>query len=104
MKKIVLTGAAGRLGGYLREPLTKMCDELVSTDLKPKPNKLFTGESYIEADLADYQAMFEIIDGADMVVHFGGHPDEYPFEDILHSNIVGCYNTVSYTHLRAHET
>ena len=92
MKKIVLTGAAGRLGGYLREPLTKMCDELVSTDLKPKPNKLFTGESYIEADLADYQAMVEIIDGADMVVHFGGHPDEYPFEDILHSNIVGCYN------------
>ena len=47
-----------------------MCDELVSTDLKPKPNKLFTGESYIEADLADYQAMVEIIDGADMVVHF----------------------------------
>ena len=92
MKKIVLTGAAGRLGGYLREPLTKMCDELVSTDLKPKPDTLFTGESYIEADLADYQAMFEIIDGADMVVHFGGHPDEYPFEDILHSNIVGCYN------------
>ena len=25
MKKIVLTGAAGRLGGYLREPLTKKC-------------------------------------------------------------------------------
>ena len=97
MKKIVLTGAAGRLGGYLREPLTKMC-ELVSTDLKPKPNKLFTGESYIEADLADYQAMFEIIDGADMVVHFGGHPDEYPFEDILHSNIVGCYNVWQAAH------
>ena len=32
MKKIVLTGAAGRLGSYLREPLSKMCNELVSTE------------------------------------------------------------------------
>ena len=69
-----------------------MCNELVSTDLKPAPKNLFKGERYIEADLADYQAMAEIIDGADMVVHFGGHPDEYPFKEILHSNILGCYN------------
>ena len=33
MKKLVLTGAAGRLGSYLREPLTALCDELVSTDI-----------------------------------------------------------------------
>jgi len=26
MKKLVLTGAAGRLGSYLREPLSQMCD------------------------------------------------------------------------------
>ena len=32
MKKLVLTGAAGRLGSYLREPLSQMCDRLVSTD------------------------------------------------------------------------
>ena len=33
MKKLVLTGAAGRLGSYLREPLSKLADELVSTDI-----------------------------------------------------------------------
>lgn len=33
LKKLVLTGAAGRLGSYLREPLSKMCDGLVSTDI-----------------------------------------------------------------------
>ena len=27
-----------------------------------------------------------------MVVHFGGYPDEYPFDKILNSNIIGCYN------------
>ena len=40
MKKLVLTGAAGRLGSYLREPLTKMCDELVSTDIVDGLGKL----------------------------------------------------------------
>ncbi len=29
MKKLVLTGAAGRLGSYLREPLSKLTDQLV---------------------------------------------------------------------------
>ena len=33
VKKIVLTGAAGRLGSYLREPLTKLAAQLVSTDI-----------------------------------------------------------------------
>ena len=33
MKKLVLTGAAGSLGSRLREPLSKMCDTLVSTDI-----------------------------------------------------------------------
>ena len=46
-----------------------MFDELVSTDLKEAPDTLFSGERYVQADLADYQAMADIIDGADMVVH-----------------------------------
>ena len=50
------------------------------------------GERFVQADLADYAKMAQIINGADMVVHFGGHPDEKRFEDILHANIIGCYN------------
>ena len=92
LKKIVLTGAAGRLGGYLRKPLAAKCETLVSTDIAPLTDPLINGESFVQADLADYAKMAEIIKGADMVVHFGGHPDEKPFEDILHANIIGCYN------------
>ena len=33
MKKIVLTGAAGRLGSYLREPLTQLADHLLTTEI-----------------------------------------------------------------------
>ncbi len=92
MKKIVLTGAAGRLGSYLREPLSKIADALVSTDIKDDIGKLYPGESFMAADLGDLDAMMKVIEGADVVVHFGAIGDEAPFDDILHSNIVGAYN------------
>ena len=92
MKKLVLTGAAGRLGSYLREPLTRMCDELVSTDIVADIGKLYEGESYVQAYLTDLAAMEAIVKDATMVVHFGAIGDEAPWDDILQSNIIGAYN------------
>lgn len=92
MKKIVLTGAAGRLGSYLREPLTRLCEELVSSDLVDDLGKLYSGETYTKADLASLDQITALLDGADMVVHFGAIGDEAPFDQILQSNIVGAYN------------
>ncbi|WP_108816298.1 NAD-dependent epimerase/dehydratase family protein [Loktanella sp. Alg231-35] len=92
MKKLVLTGAAGRLGSYLREPLTKLCDELVSTDIAEDVGALYPGERYVKADLSDLNAMLEVIKDADMVVHFGAIGDEAAWDDILQSNIIGAYN------------
>ena len=92
LTKIVLTGAAGRLGSYLREPLAALCDELVSTDIKEAPTKLYAGETYMQADLADFYAMNAVIEGAEMVVHMGAFVDEGPFEQLLGPNFVGSYN------------
>jgi len=92
MKKLVLTGAAGRLGSYLREPLSKMADTLVSTDLVEDIGQLYPGESYARADLSSLSEMEAVLDDADMVVHFGAIGDEAPFDEILQSNIVGAYN------------
>ncbi|MBC6406987.1 MAG: NAD(P)-dependent oxidoreductase [Rhodobacteraceae bacterium] len=92
MKKLVLTGAAGRLGSYLREPLSKICDHLVSTDLADSLGALYSGESYVKADLQDFDAMVAILEGADMVVHFGAIVDEAPFETLLGPNFIGAYN------------
>ena len=92
MNKLVLTGAAGRLGSYLREPLTVLCDELVSSDLVDDLGKLYPGESYQKADLANYDEIHALLEGADMVVHFGAIGDEAPFEQILGPNIIGAYN------------
>jgi uronate dehydrogenase len=92
LSKIVLTGAAGRLGSYLREPLSKLCNELVSTDIKEQPGTLYAGETYVQADLADFDAMSAVIEGAEMVVHMGAFVDEGPFEQLLGPNFVGSYN------------
>ncbi len=92
MKKLILTGAAGRLGSYLREPLTQLCEELVSSDIVDEIGKLYPGERYQRADLANYDDIEALLEGADMVVHFGAIGDEAPFEKILGPNIVGAYN------------
>ena len=92
MKKIVLTGAGGRLGSYLREPLGKMCDVLVSTDWVVDIGTLYPGESYVKADLGSLEQMEAVLEGADMVVHFGAIGDEAAWDAILHSNIIGAYN------------
>jgi uronate dehydrogenase len=92
MKKLVLTGAAGRLGSYLREPLSTLCDELVSSDFADDIGRLLPGERYQKADLADFGEVDALMDGADMVVHFGAISDEAPFETLLGPNIVGAYN------------
>ena len=92
MKKIVLTGAAGRLGSYLREPLTRMADHLLSSDITANIGKLYTRESYMQADLRNLEDMRVLLKDADMVVHFGAIGDEAPFEQILGANIIGAYN------------
>ena len=54
--------------------------------------KLYPGESYQRADLTDFSEIKALLEGADMVVHFGAYGDEAPFETILGPNIVGAYN------------
>lgn len=90
--KLVLTGAAGRLGSYLREPLAAMCDTLVSTDIAEDIGTLYDGETYVQADLAQMDQIAPVLEGADMVIHFGAIVDEKPFEELLGPNFVGSYN------------
>jgi len=92
LKKLVLTGAAGRLGSYLREPLSKMCEELISTDIADDIGTLYPNERFAQADIAVYDQIAPLLEGADMVVHFGAIVDEKPFEELLGPNFVGSYN------------
>lgn len=92
MKKIVLTGAAGALGHVLREPLSRLCDALVSVDLADAGSDLLPNETWATADVADYDAIAPLLEGADMVVHFAAVADERSFYELLGPNFLGAYN------------
>lgn len=92
LKKIVLTGACGALGTVLREPLSRLAEVLTSTDLAAGPDTLLPNETFVRADLADMDQIGPVLEGAEMVVHFGSYVDEGPFETLLGPNFIGAYN------------
>lgn len=92
LRKLVLTGARGALGSVLRAPLAQLCERLVSTDILKAPDDLFPNETWHRADLARMEEIAPLLEGADMVVHFGAIVDEKPFEDLWGPNFVGAYN------------
>lgn len=90
--KLVLTGARGNLGNELRGPLSTLCRELVSTDIREAPDTLNPNETYVQADVAKMEEIGPLLEGADMVIHFGAIVDEKPFEELWGPNYVGAYN------------
>ncbi|MBL4813345.1 MAG: NAD(P)-dependent oxidoreductase [Rhodobacteraceae bacterium] len=98
MKKIVLTGACGALGNELRAHLAKMADTLLSTDIAAAPEQLLANETFVQADLAKMDEIGPLLEGADMVVHFGAIVDEKPFEELLGPNYIGAYNVWEAAH------
>lgn len=92
LKKIVLTGAMGALGTQLRKSLASMAGELLSTDIVDGPDDLAPNETFVQADLAEMDQIAPLMDGAEMVVHFGAIVDEKPFPELLGPNYIGAYN------------
>jgi uronate dehydrogenase len=90
-KKVVLvTGAAGGVGGHLRRELAGRYDLRLS-DVRPLPARA-KGERFAKANIARLADALRITKGVDAIVHLGGYSVEGPWEDILEANIVGCYN------------
>ena len=89
--KIVLTGASGRLGSYLREPLSKITKKLVSTD-KEDIGKTLHNEVFKKLNIKNFKEVNKILKKTDLIIHFGAYSKEGPFQEILESNILGTYN------------
>ncbi|GAC1361746.1 MAG: NAD(P)-dependent oxidoreductase [Herpetosiphon sp.] len=87
---VLMTGAAGRIGSFLTHHLAGRYD-LVLTDAR-RPAELH-GHRFVEADIADLDAMREVCTGIDTVVHLAADPSmEATWESLLPRNIVGLYN------------
>ncbi|CAH1667029.1 Uronate dehydrogenase [Hyphomicrobiales bacterium] len=90
-ERILITGAAGRLGSRLRGGLAplahkvRLADRVAIADAQAH-------EEVAAFDLDDLEAVIAAAEGVDAIVHFGGAPLEAPWETILAANIRGSYN------------
>jgi uronate dehydrogenase len=91
MQKILVTGAAGGIGTRLRKLMKGVYPSIRWSDIR-KPDDLAADEDFVVADLADFNAVEKIVAGVEGIVHLGGYSIEGPWQTILNSNIVGCYN------------
>jgi uronate dehydrogenase len=91
MQRVLLTGAAGDVGGRLRKLLKPVYPELRLSDIKT-PADLTPDEEFVAADLAQLDQMEKTVEGIDGIIHLGGFSVEGPWETILQANIIGCRN------------
>jgi uronate dehydrogenase len=97
MKRVLLTGAAGDIGGRLRRLLKPVYSELRLSDIKVPPD-LAPDEQFVAADLANLDEVEKAVAGVDGIIHLGGFSVEGPWETILQSNIIGCRNLFEAAH------
>jgi len=90
-RRIVYTGAAGGIGTMTRALLAKLYPGLVLSD-RVKPANLLPSETFVAADLTKPDEVAALVKGAHSVIHLGGHSVEGTWDQILNSNIIGCYN------------
>lgn len=89
--RILITGAAGRLGEKLREGLAHLAEHVRISD-RTEIADVQPHEEAIICELGSYDAVMNLTRDVDAIIHFGGAPLETDFETILDSNIRGSYH------------
>jgi uronate dehydrogenase len=85
---IVITGAAGRIGGFLRARLPRPGRTLRLLDRVEPPDLTGAEEAFV-GSATDRDLVRRAVAGADAVVHLAGIPTEAPWPDILDVNVTG---------------
>jgi len=86
MKRILITGAGGRIGRLLFDQLGDRY-EVTATSRQP------TDISTHVADLADLEAILPAFEGVDAIVHMGANAHvAAPWDEIVGPNVTGTYN------------
>ena len=99
--RLLLTGAAGKLGRILRPRIKPYCQTLRVSDIAHLGDA-DTDEECMNVALQDAPEVDKLLEGVDCVVHLGGISTDRPFDEILPANIVGIYNL--YEAARKHRT
>ena len=89
--RILITGAAGNLGGHLRHGLAHLADRLRLVDVRDM-GAAAAHEEVVVCDLADKAVALEVTRDCDAILHFAGHPREQSFEEIVADTLPAAYH------------
>ena len=91
MRRLLLTGAAGRIATAVRPVLRELADEVVLTDRvdveQPAP-----GERFVRAELSDPAPWEGLAAGCEAVLHLGAVADEAAFDVLAGPNLHGPFH------------
>lgn len=91
MRRLLLTGAAGRIATAVRPVLRELAGEVVLTD-RVDVGDLAPGERFVRAELADPAPWDGLAVGCEAVVHLGAVPDEAAFHVLAGPNLHGAFH------------
>ena len=90
MERLLLTGAAGKIGSVLRRGLVDTADTLRSFDRAEIPG-LAANEEALRGDLRDPDDVARAVADVEVIVHLAGVPVEAPFAEVVEHNILGTH-------------
>ena len=91
MQRILITGAAGKIGQALRAGLRGLYPVIRLSDIAPL-GQAAPGEEVCPVDIRDLAAAETSMIDIDCVVHLAGVSEEDVWDKVLPMNIEGCYN------------
>ena len=96
-RRVLITGAAGRIGAYLAEHCRDLYDlRLMVRGDEPQIDLIEGFGDVCRCDLLDLEGLKRVCEGIDTVVHLAAEPSIHStWEQVLPNNIVGSYNMFS---------
>ena len=88
MKRVLITGMSGLIGGLLKDHL----DEAGGYRLSALNRRPIEGVEVHQADIADLEAIRPAFQDIDVVVHLAASLDSNDWESQLSANLIGVYN------------
>ena len=92
-RRVLVTGAAGRIGSYFAEHSHEKYDlRLTDLDFGERRGAMRAYGEILEGDISDLAFLKRACEGIDTLVHLAGNPDPSAvWSELLATNIVGTY-------------
>lgn len=95
-RKVLVTGAAGKIGSYFAEHAHDRYDlRLMVLGSESEIDQIKAFGDVVAADLSDLDRLKEVCSGIDTVLHLAANADpSTAWDDLLRNNITGTYNVM----------